>query len=192
MKKRSVAKKSNPRIYKSPLNSKGYPIFVPVVYKNKETLVSFLNGIHAISSLADMKFTNYNMFLSSERFNDITYKDKRLSKMTHKEKVSYVKDIILEEIEKDDNLECGEEILADCYFNVTCTCGNYYEFQDPKELPKDNFKCELCDKTLIHYTGKDDEYFMYDGKDIDMDMFIEEAEEELGIVPIEPLDEEDE
>ena len=189
MKKRILSKKSNPRIYRSPLNLKSKDYWVPVVAKNRDTLIGFIDGTYSASAITGFEVIDWTMLLSSERFNDMTTEDKKLSEMTKKELTEYVKNIILDDVLKSNHYEFTEDILSDYYFSVACSCGNFFGFKTYKEIPKSSMKCNICDRVIIHYTGKDDNYFTYDGKDINIDPYILKAKEELGIE--DPLDEEE-
>lgn len=181
--RKQILSKKNPRIYKSPLNSKGKEQFVPVVVKNYDYLVGFIEGYLNSSLINDgnLIYKDWTLLLSSERFNDVTVKDKKLSKMTKREIVDYVKDIMLSDIEKQSHDECTEDILTDYYFSVSCQCGNFHGFNNHSEIPRQTMKCDVCGRVLIHYTKKDDAYFVYDGKELDIDPMIAQAKEELGI-----------
>ena len=45
------------------------------------------------------------------------------------------------------------EILGNCFFDLTCKCGNYVQFKTSDEIPRESIKCTLCEKVyLIYYT----------------------------------------
>lgn len=191
--KRSV-KRKNPKIYKSPLNELGRPYWVPIVTKSKDTLVGFIEGAHAAGSISGIGIIDWSVLLSSERFCDVTTQDLRLSEMTKREKKEYIKSILLDGAMKSSSRDFAGDILSEYYFNVSCLCGGFLGFHSSLEIPDKDLRCNLCNRVIIQYTKKDDDFFEYDGLDDSIDTYLEQAKEELGMIDktFEGSDEEDE
>jgi len=151
--------------YKNPIDfSTGNRYFVPCVVKSKDSLIYYILGVNhcAVSILKQMPETSAiktDLRLHSLRFNDILPDGKKIHQLTKKDFADMEREN--EEREKDkhpDNI-IKQEL---CFFSINCpNCGNYYEFNNPEEIPNENFFCGLCERVLIDYTGIDDWDFEY-------------------------------
>jgi len=157
-----MAKPDKP-IYKNPIHPlTNKPYWLPIVARDKSHLIGHLNGMNMIMAFIkenmeeDVGDFRMDIFLDSSRFTDIIDE-----KGTHALKMSK------DEIEKSKNenkpeneRENGGNILEPKYLELTCTCGNYYTFTDPAEVPEKNLVCDLCGCIIIQYTGFYDYEFL--------------------------------
>lgn len=148
--------------YIPPKTSDGKEQFVPVVIKSKDYLVGVIRGV-ARCATNDGSF--FDGDIDSSRFNDVFSDGVRLSNYPKAEIKRIIKDHIDEVISSsmDENSENGEDILKVEYFSLCCDCGNYVSFKNEMEIPENDFRCDICDRYLIQYTGKYDHEFDYDG-----------------------------
>lgn len=158
--------------YMPPLSSEGKHYWVPIVVKNKDTLVAFTEGVWsaaALLSIEDESLSfNYSpsMFLSSDRLIDYTPDGRRLCDMKKNELIEYItakldnsKYISDHAHEHPDN-DCD---FSDYFLHVSCSCGNFIAYTDPCDIPPDNIECDMCGKTIVEYVHEDDENIMYEG-----------------------------
>ncbi len=155
--------------YTSPLRN-NKPYWIPIVCKNKDYLIGYLNGIDLIKyTLSDIfkqmkinfDFNNLDLFLDSSRFNDIMEDGRREHELNEKEK----KDLFLElfesklkSITKEKNTEYSDVL------NIECICGfGYYGWKSYIDIPTEQFICSECGRVLIDYTGNDDYNYEFDG-----------------------------
>jgi hypothetical protein len=170
-------------IYIPPTDENGKFYWVPVVAKNKDYLLGFLNGME-MTMITLQIFDDLNPALGSERFNDILPNGKRVGKMSKSEFKDHVKSAILDEQERvkaRKNHPDHDPGILNYFFHVSCSCGNFYGFNTPNDVPDDNLRCDWCDKLLFHYLNKDDSFFKYNGPDIDVNETVELVKKELGI-----------
>jgi hypothetical protein len=133
--------------------------YVPVVVKNRDYLIGFLDAMAAIAPILDVDYTA----LDSMRFTDVLPDGQRRRNLTAQE--------IINSLDTTDSKNCVTEQVTTKqmeaeeipYLEVNCACGNYLKFNHPMELPKVTRKCELCGNVLIDYTGHDQDDYMYDG-----------------------------
>ena len=79
---------------------------------------------------------------------------------------------------------CSPLILIDYYLSLSCTCGNFFGFKDPIDIPDKQMKCDMCNHVVIDYTEKDEDEFGYDGivhLERDIDELIDEVRDELNM-----------
>jgi hypothetical protein len=164
--------------YKPPVINKK-KCYVPIVCKNKDFLVGYIKGVYLMTDVFESIFQNMglnlkigsinstNLCLDSTRYNDILHNDVRESDLTDEEVKEYF-DYIVEqkkEIFEAQHPDTNADILRDNFLNLECTCGlGFYFFKKPEDVPDNNFKCKECDRTLIDYTDKNDEDFIFDGE----------------------------
>jgi len=173
-------------IYNAPLTRNNTPYWVPIVIKNRDTLVGYLEGVIGAVMNYDVPIGSLIESLSSERFNDISRTDsgKRLGKMTNDELYDYFYDIISRAHEEISHPEQEEGLLKEYEFGVTCACGNWYGFHSVNDIPEEKIVCQLCDKLVIDYINVDDDYYGFDGNAIDdqkLQKIIDSIHLELGI-----------
>lgn len=147
--------------------------YVPVVAKNKDYLVGFLDALSSMSPLFEVDFTA----LDSMRLNDILPNNQRRRNLTDEQ----IRETIFEQQVRNNLLETAKLPKEDeeiPFLEVHCNCGNYMKFDHPDQIPKTSLRCELCSNILIDYTGADQDDYEYDG-DIER-MFIGTDGEEFG------------
>lgn len=159
--------------YEAPTKD-GKRYWVPVVCKNRDHLIGYLEGMRLMEDLIldsleqaglDIDVSALELFLDSGRFNDILKDGRRESELTDIDKRKLIKEMVetktlrMEEEHIENDIEDDISVL-----NVECTCGyGFYSWDSLDELPKDIFKCQHCGRIIIDYTGYDDSEFDYDG-----------------------------
>ena len=149
--------------------------WVPIVVRSKDWLIGYVSGIQMIESLVinsleengfEINLRGIDLCLDSSRFNDVLENGKRESKCSKEEIKNYYNQIIEEKIDsiKEEHPDNNAEIFSGCFLEVECVCGlGIYMFKTPKEVPDEQFKCQICGRVVIDYTGYEDEEFDYDG-----------------------------
>ena len=165
-------------IYEPPVYE-GKQQYVPVVSKNVDHLVGYLKGTNSYLSvmseslaslgLDDINFDVNNaefLDLSSGNYNDIMEDGRRESQLSKKEKDEYLEQIIdkasdLVAAKYADKSKDDSDVLQ-----ISCQCDmGHYFWKNYSDIPKQTFKCDICGRVLIHYTGIDDwEYTFDEGK----------------------------
>lgn len=160
--------------YISPtINNK--PYWVPIVVKNRDYLIGYLKGVLLLEDILSdslkmlglkLNLDIIDLFLDSSRFNDIIEDDRRESEMSTDEKKKFLINLINEKIHKLNNPHVENQIHYGDILNVDCKCGlGFYSWKKEKDIPKKDFKCSVCGRLLIQYTGHDDfEYIFDEGK----------------------------
>jgi len=177
----------------TPPEFKGNPQWVPIVVKNKDFLVGYISGLNLIQDLMldalensdiDVDLRGISLCLDSSRFNDVLENGKRESECSDEEIQKYYKDMVEEKINMVEEKHPDNTGFENCFLEVECPCGlGIYMFKTPDEVPEIPFKCQVCGRTVIDYTGYPDSSFKYDGKlkerkDYIMDNLIEKWENE--------------
>jgi len=165
--------------YTSPIIN-GKPYYVPIVAKNKDFIIGYINAISDIKELLfdtlesintdldfDFDLDIVNIMLNSSRFNDILENGKHESEMSEVEFKKYIYDIIRDASNKmtsQHNIE--NNIKYNHILDVECSCGlGYYAWDTYDSIPDTTFKCTNCGKILIHYTGHSiNEYEFQEGE----------------------------
>jgi ribosomal protein S27E len=147
--------------------------YVPVVVKNRDYLIGFLDAMAAISPIVDVDYTA----LDSMRFTDVLPDGQRRRNLTPQEIIDSldVSDSKNHITEPNQTKELEVDNIP--FLEVNCSCGNYIKFEHPSELPKTTRKCELCGNVLIDYTGHDQDDYEYDGDQMKMMIGFEIDEE---------------
>jgi len=177
-----------PLFYKSPKDYYGKPYWVPIVVKNKDTLIGFLNGMYIVTDQLGVDPDSFLAALSSERFNDTLRDGRSGSKITDGDFKEYIKEMVIDDIEKtvlrESHEGCSPLILSEYFLGVSCSCGNFYGYKDPKDIPDESIKCGVCNKLVIDYLDCDEDQYAYDGikhLERDLDGVIEEVRSELEL-----------
>lgn len=169
--------------YKPPKDSKGNVLWVPIVVKNKDYLIGFLDSMHIASTLYDIPGTELVASLSSDRLNDVLPDGRRIGKISKKEFKTYIKGMMDKTKElsvlSQNNADFSPKILNDYFLTIDCSCGNFYAFSSVAELPEDSFDCGICKKRLIDYTERDDEEYEFDGDPGDVEGIVTEITDEM-------------
>jgi ribosomal protein S27E len=159
--------------YKPPLmNNK--PQYVPIVVKNQSYLAGYLQGMNLFKSIATSfleengliaDFGGLDMSLDSTRFNNILMNGRKENELSDNELKEYYHDLIKNKLVKikddhpdNNNVFKKDFLMIECPY---CSLG-IYSFKSPKELPTEQFKCQICGNILIDYTDHYDEEFQYD------------------------------
>jgi len=109
--------------------------WIPIVTKNRDFLIGYIEGMNHVLAKCGISNIRVNLNLDSSRFG---IQDTEETPSNTKLKNN-----------QDGNLEPS-------YFEIHCSCGNYYKFDTPSVIPSDSVKCGLCKKILILYTGIED------------------------------------
>lgn len=152
------------------------PYYVPVVSKNKDYLIGFLDAFTMFSSMFDIE----GSVLDSMRFNDILPNGMRRRDMEDEDIKEQLK-----LIEESKNIRENESTATppdEPYLSVDCVCGNSHKFDDAVDIPEKNLVCGICGKILIDYTGIDPFEYEYDGEleKMLLSPYDDETEEESG------------
>lgn len=159
-------------VYKSPVDENGKPYYVPVVVKNKDSLVGYIKGLdygrEVITDVMDsmgiaVTLPRLDVMLDSNRYNDILKNGKHESEMSESDMKEYLLDL-LEEISA--KLDSGSEqgVFDEDILHIECLCGlGIYSWNDYNLIPEKTFKCTECGKVLIHYTGINEYELEYEG-----------------------------
>lgn len=174
-------KKLQHLIYNPPKDNNGNNIWIPVVVKNRESLIYFIKGyqyttyIYAqifAQSGGKIEIKGHDFPISSETYNDTLMNGKKQRDLTDKELDDYyatLRENITEKYEKINNTN-GENTVKcsdtdEPYFNIDCPgCGMPVLFAVSNEIPYDDLNCPMCERQLIDYTGHDECEFIYDGE----------------------------
>jgi len=142
---------------------KVYPrdYFVPVVVKNRDYLVGFLNSLNNFS-LGSSKF-DFVLNESSVKFNDILPGGVRRREIDLEQQINLMIDYRLKMSVVEDVESIVDSEEDDKYLELNCECGNYVSFDSATDIPTHSYKCDICGKVLIDYTNTNDEDFIYDG-----------------------------
>lgn len=154
--------------------------FVPVVIKNRECLVSFIDQFHVIvlnirelledipsikkslkEDIVDMIQTSC-LALDNTRFNGWAKDGINLDNIKKEELVELIRQSEESANDAEVDGENGKDILESDYFHIHCACGNYVNFKGPHEIPEHNLKCDICERILIDYMGLHDHEIEYD------------------------------
>ena len=158
--------------YTSPqLNEK--PYWVPIVCKNRDYLIGYLNGVGMRDfTYTDMlKSINVNLdvddldlFLDSSRFNDLMQNGKRERDLSKKEKQELFTVLFKAKMELLNRTHEENHIEYDDILSIECECGlGFYAWMDYEDIPHKNFECTECNRMLINYTDVNDYEYEFDG-----------------------------
>lgn len=152
--------------------------FVPIVCKNRDYLIGFLDCASNIKFEEDLDI-DMVLTLSSLRFSDYLPDGSRKRHHTKEESDQILTEYresmrIHESVVDETSEESGFDIGP--LLRLHCSCGNYIEFPTELDIPKHSHRCDLCSKYLIDYTFNDTYEFVYDG-DLD-DLELGEDEDE--------------
>ena len=71
--------------YDPPKDKNQKPYWVPIVAKNKDYLIGFLDGVHIALDMLDASFIGLQIALGSDRLNDILPDGRRISNLSKTE-----------------------------------------------------------------------------------------------------------
>ena len=159
--------------YNAPLDDEGKPYYVPVVAKNRDYLVGYINGMETSKSLLseifeqmglDMDLDLVEVILDSTRFNDVLETGQRESEMTDDELKEYIYSVVENVTTQIDSDNVENNVGYDQVLSVECTCGlGFYSWDSIVNIPHESVKCSNCGRYVIHYTGVDDYFYEFDG-----------------------------
>jgi len=168
----------NKMVVELPRNEDGKQYWVPIIAKNKEQLIGFVSAYKTFSFFYDTPISDMELMLSSERFSDIMKDGVRMRELSRNELKERIKKV-LDEPDRGEHIENDESIYEDNLITVTCPqCGMFYSFKNSTEVPEENFKCQMCNRVVIHYTGVDEDRVQFDGDAELMDNLIAEIHSE--------------
>ena len=166
-------------MYYTPPILNGKPYYVPIVAKNKDFLIGYINAVIDSKELLcdtlesintnlhlDLDLDIINIMLNSSRFNDILENGKRESEMSDNDFKKYIYDIVHNATNKINADNTENNVQYNHILEVECSCGlGYYSWDTYESLPEETFKCTNCGKVLIHYSGHSiHEYQFQEGK----------------------------
>lgn len=154
--------------YASP-HFEGTEQFVPVVFKNRDALVGFLQGASdyyesMYSILEELEMDDIlfppgmteMLSVSSRKYNDIMPDGRRESSLTKKERKKLLEGLFSELEGVDESVE-NEDVEYSDVLRVSCHCGmGFYSWKNLEDIPSVDVRCDICGRHLIHYTGVDD------------------------------------
>lgn len=183
-----VVHKHRKNRYIAPTDKYGDEYFVPIVTKNKDTLVAFQLG--ALSSMDIIGYQlpfNLITFLGPDRFIDLSPENIRLNTLDEDELKVYLVDVIMKGIERSNNDHIDNDVdLSEYLLTVSCTCGNFFGFLDVIDVPETDLHCDICNKKVIEYIHVDDHEIIDEAVDPEVyNDIIEEIKSEMGEDPIE-------
>ncbi len=180
-----VEKQTDYYIYVPPTDKYGNKYWVPIVAKNKDVLYGFSEGVNLGLEMGETEVPySPSMVLSSERLTDYTADGRRLYKMSKDELHEYIINLLQASIDntESDHSDNGCIDIYDYMFHVSCQCGNFFGWEDAKDLPETDLHCEVCDRKVIEYIELSDKEMMYDGIDQTiMQETVQKIKEELGL-----------
>lgn len=158
-------------LYTSPTYN-GKPYVVPVVCKNKDYLVGYLNGVDFIeyalfdilkSMKIELDINNIDLFLDSSRFNDIMDDGRREGDLTDEEKKNLFIGVFKNRFDNLNKKHVENNIDYVDVLRIECQCGlGFYSWKKYEEIPENIFKCMECGRVLIDYTDHDDYEYEFD------------------------------
>ena len=149
--------------YEAPTKD-GKRYWVPVVCKNRDHLIGYLEGMKLMEDLildsliqagVDIDVSAIELFLDSGRFNDVLMDGRRESELTDVDKKMWIRELVetktmrMDEEHIENDNEDNIDVLA-----IECTCGyGFYSWESLEGLPNDIFTCQQCGRVVIDYTG---------------------------------------
>lgn len=147
--------------------------FVPIVVKNKDSLISYIYGFHSASLFNEGLCPKPETLLSSFRFNDITETGESLENMSLDEIKEYTSKLVKRNSDRilgDLSIPTQELDMKenrDVFLKICCPCGMSYDYYSLEEFSKTedskSESCWVCGRLLIDYTGVDDGDIVYRG-----------------------------
>ena len=167
------------KYFNPPLTEKGQVYWIPIVVKNKDFLLGFIEAYNVASASFGIPIDDMELLMSSDRLNDVLMDGSRIREITRAELKQKLKDFIFKPEKDDKHPDNNAKILEDQLLMVDCpNCGMFYSFKEEQDIPKADTYCVTCGRAIIMYTNRDDSFFHYDGKQIDMEKVIAEIHKE--------------
>ena len=159
--------------YNAPLDNNGKPYYIPVVAKNRDYLVGYLDGLDITKKMITEIMEQLNIeidmgpidvILDSTRFNDVLDNGKRESETTDDELKDYINEMVEDITVRMSSKNQENNIESKNILDLECSCGyGFYSWDSNVGIPHDSVQCANCGKYLIHYTNNDDYVYEYDG-----------------------------
>lgn len=167
------------KIFKAPVDEKGKPYWVPIVVKNKEYLIGYLECYRTMCASHGLNPDDLIVALGSDRLNDILPDGSKIKNLTRIELKRKVKDMMMKPV-RDDHPENQDDLYMDNALAMGCkNCGMFYLFKEHEEIPENDFACSCCSRELIIYTETYDDDFDYDGEEGQIEEIVSEIQKEL-------------
>lgn len=174
-----IMTKGNKKYFNPPTDENNNPYWIPVVVKDKSYLLGFIEAFRIIHELSNPHKIELELTLSSDRFNDILMDGSRIQNLTREQLKDKIRNIMFPETTPEDHTENSQEILKEYLLNVSCPkCGMFYGFKTEEEIPKTDFKCNICNRYVLMYTNKNDDYFDFYGQQGDIEEIVAELNNE--------------
>lgn len=157
--------------YNPPLTKDGEIQHVPIVMRNRDTLIGYLKAygdlLSNVGEIIDLSneeiVSKLASRLDSSRFNNYIDDGVDSKKMSEEQIEEFKKDRL--DLSRRSIHPENEEVELDIgFFSIDCACGNFITFKTIKDVPQETFQCDICDRTLIHYIHIDDEDVEFDGE----------------------------
>lgn len=183
--------------YENPVDENGKPYWVPLVVKNRDTLLGLLLGTVGAETITGrymLPLENDNIY-SSTAYSDILFNGEKVSEILEKynndedkandhvreiyiKKSENITKSVMEQSENKDNSK-----MYDALIDLECTCGFPIRFEAFDEIPEEKCHCPMCDKIIIDYTNKEYDNMEYNGHKLttyqnDMEDDTEDEEED--------------
>lgn len=165
-----IQQKDHQYVYIPPLNHFGKQYIVPIVIKDKSSLLAYQSGVWDIYSIVGERLDyRPEIFLSSQRFYDLTHHGYRLQDLDKDELLEHVRSLVENGIERLTNNHIDNHVssLDEYFLPVSCKCGNFHGYKKPEDIPDEDLNCEICGNKIIEYTNLDDHQIEYQGIDTD-------------------------
>lgn len=166
------------KYFNAPLDENNKPYWIPIVIKNKDYLIGFMNAYDLVCDLHGFNRKEIDISLSSDRFNDILLDGTRMQTLSREELKKKLRILFYSHINAT-HQENSADVLSDDFLSVSCTCGMYYSFKDENDIPLEDTKCTTCGKYILMYTNMNDSEFTFDGESGDINKIIKELNNEI-------------
>jgi len=170
---------NNKKYFNTPLDENGKPYWIPIVVKNKDFLLGFIEAYNVASASFGIPIEDMELLLSSDRLNDVLMDGTRIGNITRAELKSKLKKFIYKPDKDENHPDNSAKILDEQILMIDCpNCGMFYSFKEEEDIPKKDTYCVTCGRAIIIYTNRTDNFFHYDGKQMDMEKVINEIHKE--------------
>jgi hypothetical protein len=149
--------------FELPRDEDGKLYWVPIVVRNKDYLLGFIDSYRLLASLYDIPLSELSRTVSSDRFNDVLYDGTRVKDLTKKQLKEKVKEMLLMP-SRNEHIENHSGLYEENILTLDCPhCGMFYSFKNIKDIPEETSKCVTCGKVILLYTNTYDEDITYEG-----------------------------
>lgn len=157
-------------IYTPQYDKDNNPLWTPVVYKNRDTLIHFITGyLHlkaTIENAFEIELADLRMPIDSSRFNDILPDGRHFNSLSKDKQDQYINNTFEEKaqlmVDRESNDELRSDIMSSSMLDIECPgCNIPYIFKTSCDIPVKSFYCSTCGRLLIHYTGHEDYEYIF-------------------------------